>query len=55
MIQIDKFRFDFPKLPEWKWWQYLITIVSIILALKINPESAYDLLESFVEKWTKGP
>ena len=55
MIQIDKIRMTAPKLPEWKWWQFLVFIVSIILASKVDPAGAFELLERIVSNWIGDP
>ena len=47
MIQIEKIKLN---LPKWKWWQVLLFVVCVILALKTDPSSAYDLLINIIDR-----
>jgi len=50
MIKIEKIKIEFPK---WKWWQFTILVVTIVLALKVDPNKAFELLK-LVIGWIKG-
>jgi hypothetical protein len=50
MIKIEKIKIEFPK---WKWWQFTILGVAFILALKVDPNKAFELLKSIIG-WIKG-
>ena len=50
MIKIENITIQ---LPKWKWWQLTILIVLIILALKIDPNKAFELIKIIVG-WIKG-
>lgn len=51
MIEIKQ-KVNFPK---WKWWQYTILFIATILALKIDPNHAFEMLnrivDMVVERW----
>jgi len=50
MIKIEKISVE---LPKWKWWQITILLVTIILALKVDPNKAFELLKTIIS-WIKG-
>jgi hypothetical protein len=46
----NEIEFEFPKLPKISWWKFTLFIVSIILAFKVEPKEAYELLVKLYEE-----